>query len=100
MTTATKLTPAELLEQLHDLLDAATRYAAAEAEMDRLGEQIMTRQDDWLAGLDGRYTGAVFGEVRAALTWGERERDGLQECQDIQDAIDVLKFAMERDGGC
>lgn len=35
-------------------------------------------------------------EISAALSWHERDEQALQTCQGIQDAIDVLKFAMER----
>jgi hypothetical protein len=93
--TTTKLTPAETRDRLQELLKATTEYAAAESRMKRIAEELEEREDDWTEGLE-HFESAVHYEIKAALSWGQDDRDGLQVCQDIQDAIDVLTFAIER----
>jgi hypothetical protein len=95
MTTATKLTPAETRDRLQELLKVATEYAAAELRMNRLAVELKQHEDEWTDDLE-QFESAVNGEIMAALSWGEDDRDGPTICQDIQDAIDVLKFAIER----
>jgi hypothetical protein len=98
MTTATKLTPAEVKTRLEELLSATAEYAAAEAKMQRLAAQLATREDDWIFGVE-RFGAAVDGQIRAALhdvQHPEEMRDALALCQVVQDAVDVLKFAIER----
>ena len=96
MTTATALTPAETLARLQELLAAATERAAAEARMDRLAAEFEAHKvGGWAEGLD-HFASAVYYEIEGALSWHERDDAGLQICEDIQDAIDVLEFAIER----
>jgi hypothetical protein len=94
MTTATKLTMVEVRDRLQELLGAATEYAAAEAKMERLAEELLDHEDDWVQEID-RFSSAVFYEIKSALSWGERDESALDTCQGIQDALDVLKFAIE-----
>jgi hypothetical protein len=94
--TTTKLTPTETRERLQELLKVAVTHAGAESEMERLKEELEAHEDDWTEDLP-YYTDAVHYEIKGALSWDEDNRDGLQICQDIQDAIDVLTFAIERD---
>jgi len=89
MTTATALTPGETLVVLEELLQAATERAAAELRMEGLKEKLDADRES----LD-RFEMAVYYEIKGALSWHERDDDALQACQDIQDAIDVLKFAI------
>jgi hypothetical protein len=98
VTTATKLTLADVKARLEELLSAATEYAAAEAKMQRLAEKFAAREDDWSLEVD-RFGAAVDGQILAALhdvRHPEEMTDALHLCQTVQDAIDVLKFAIER----
>ena len=96
MTTATALTPGETLARLQALLKVATERAAAELRMEQIAAEFEEhRVGGWTEGLD-RLSSAVHEEVEGALSWQERDDSALQICQDIQDAIDVLKFAIER----
>lgn len=52
MTTATKLTPAEMLERLEALLSAAADYAVAEDRIERLAAEIQRHEDDLVDGRD------------------------------------------------
>jgi len=55
---------------------------------------------DWEFAADApRYLRAVEGQVGAALlaAKGGCEGDAFDLCQRIEEAIDVLKFALERD---
>jgi hypothetical protein len=93
--TTTKLTPGETRDRLQELLKVATEYAAAESKMERLAAELSEREDDWTDDLDS-FGSAVHYEIKAALSWDEDDRSGLQICQDIQDAIEVMTFALER----
>jgi hypothetical protein len=96
VTTATAFTPAETLARLQELLAAATERAAAEARMDRIADEFEDHKvHGWTEGLD-HYQSAVYYEIAGALSWHERSDTGLQICQDVQDAIDILKLAIER----
>lgn len=95
MTTATALTPAATLARLQELL-AATERAVSEARMDRIAAELEDHKvHGWAEGLD-HFAIAVHHEIEGALSWHGRCDTGLQICQDVQDAIDVLKFAIER----
>jgi len=96
MTTATAFTPSETLAVLGELLQAATERAAAELRMEQIAAEFEEhRVGGWTEGLD-RLNSAVHEEIEGALSWQERNDSALLICQDIQDAIDVLKFAIER----
>jgi len=96
MTTATALTPGETLARLQELLKVATERAAAELRMEQIAAEFEEhRVGGWAEGLD-RLSSAVHEEIEGALSWQERNDSALMICQDIQDAIDVLKFAIER----
>jgi hypothetical protein len=101
VTTATAtLTPAQFREELEQLLQLATQYAALESRIESKALEI--EQADWVAEFDSRFLDAVVAQVRHALNAakGESGHEGytaLDVCQDIQDAVDVLKFAMEKD---
>ncbi len=103
MTTATKLTPADVKTRLEEILSTAVDYAAAEDKMQRLARTLEVSEDDWVMGVD-RFGAAVDGQIRAALhdvQHPEEMSDALHICQALQDAIDVLKFAIERsDDAC
>lgn len=96
MATTTQLTPIEVHDRLQELLKAATERASAECRIERIAAEL-GRDDDWTDGL--RFAGAVAAEIRQALydATTTDDMDALMRCQSIQDAIDVLKFAMERD---
>jgi hypothetical protein len=96
--TTTKLTPGETRDRLQELLKVATEYGAAESEMKRLAQELGEREDDWTEDLP-HFTDAVHYEIRGALAqvMGESDKDALGICQEIQDAIDVLTFALDRD---
>jgi hypothetical protein len=52
LTTATKLTPAGMLERLEALLSAAADYAGAEDRIERLSAEIREHEDDLVDGLE------------------------------------------------
>ena len=102
MTTATTLTAAQLHEELQELLRLATQYAALESRIESKAKGL--EESDWIPGIPSRYGHAVFGAIAAALEnaqgeHGNSDFDGLQLCASIQDAIEVLAFAVERDDG-
>jgi hypothetical protein len=108
VTTATvsRPTSADTLKRLEELLSLATEVALAE-------ERLKTAASDPAWDTDGDclidaipYTmsAATRAEIASALSLaaGQRKCDEcptpLEVCQEIQDAIDVLKFAIERSG--
>jgi len=98
MTTATKLTPAEVTTRLEELLSAAVDYAAAESRVQRLAEEFAAHEDNWVQGVD-RFGAAIDGQIRAALhdlKHPEEMVDANHLCQSVSDALDVFKFAIER----
>jgi hypothetical protein len=96
--TTTKLTPAEIYDRLGELLKFAVDHAAAESGMERLAADLREHEDDWTEDLP-YFQGAVAAEIRQALynATSDDSIDALERCQSIQNAIDVLKFAIERD---
>lgn len=102
-TTAAMLTPSDVRERLEALLKAATDYAVAEERLNHLavglGERDGDVLEDALAGLSN-FRHAVVGQVQAAChdaLHPEEVTDPLHICQEIQDALEVLTFAIERD---
>lgn len=95
---AAKLTPAEIRDRLQELLKAAVDRAAAEARIERLAADLSEHEDDWTEDLP-HFESAVCGEIKQAIydATTSDEMDAFQRCQSIQDAIDVLTFAIERD---
>ncbi|MBA3567427.1 MAG: hypothetical protein H0W31_11330 [Actinobacteria bacterium] len=98
--TVTELTPTQFREELEGLLRLATEYAALESRIESKAREI--ELVDWVG--DMRFADGVAAQVRAALNdatnkdeQGIAEFGALDLCQSIQDALDVLKFAMERD---
>ena len=99
MTTATTTpTPAEIRDRLQELLKAAVETAAAESRIERLAADVEKHEDDWTEDRP-YFRSAVHGEIKQALydATTSDDLDWLSRCQSIQDAIDVLKIAMERD---
>ncbi len=99
-TTSKTLSPEQFRDELEALLGLAVDYAALEDRIERKAAEL--EQADWLMEMGGRYINAVGSEVRGALEdakgeHGHSDFTGLQLCQSIQDAIDVLTFAIERD---
>ena len=106
MTTATitKRTPDDVLARLEALIELAAAVAADEDRLERAAKSA-----DWTEGgcclLDAvpfELADATRAEIENALrdASGEGKREScltaLDVCQSIQDAIDVLKFAVER----
>jgi hypothetical protein len=91
----TTLTPGETLDRLRNLLSAATERAAGESRMERIRNELREHEDGWTESLE-RYSSAVHYEIQGALDWDADDRDALQVCQDIQDAIDILLLAIEK----
>ena len=104
MTTATAPRGTELMRALEDLQKLAIRVADAEIALTEAA-----KRPEWteaaeclLDKIPTRYYDAVRAEVENALRdargeHGMSDWDGLQTAQSIQDAIDVLELAMERD---
>ena len=95
------LTPAQFREELEGLLQLATEYAALESQLE--SKALELELSDWIMEFDSDYLSAVGAQVKQALDAAKGE-SGLPDyfalgiCQDIQNALDVLKFALERDG--
>jgi len=53
MTTATKLTPADVKTRLEEILSSAVDYAAAEDKMQRLARTLEVSEDDWVRASTG-----------------------------------------------
>jgi len=99
-TTSKTLSPTQFREELEALLWLAVAYAALEDRIERTAAEL--EHADWLMGMGTRYISAVGSEVRGALEdakgeHGHSDFTALQLCQSIQDAIDVLDFAIDRD---
>ncbi len=107
MTTATDARPtaADTLKRLEELLALAADLAAMEDRLERAA-----KDEAWTEGgtclldaVPSKFYDATRGEIEGALrdASGDGKREScltsLEVCQSIQDAIDVLKFAMERD---
>jgi transposase len=100
MATATALTPAQLLAELQELVRLATQYAALESRIESKAKEL--EESDWIPGIPSRFRKAVYGAIAGALEDaqggdGSSDFDGLQLCASVQDAIEVLAFAVERD---
>ena len=102
MTTATvPMKAAQLAAELESLLGIAAEYAGLEDRLERKARKI--ESSDWQFADDApsHYLTAVEAQVSRALAASTGESgsvlDALDVCQHIQDALDVLKFAMERD---
>jgi len=108
MTTATttQRTPADVLARLEALLELAAAVAVAEEKLELAAQNV-----EWTEGgsclLDAVPSGlydATRAEIENALrdASGDGKREScltsLEVCQSVQDAIDVLKFAIERSG--
>jgi predicted nuclease with TOPRIM domain len=98
VTTATKMTPAEVRDRLREILDVATEYAASESKMRRLAGELLRHEDEWTEGLP-HFESAAHSEIKSALVrlmGEEADLDALEICHEVQDAIHVLDFAIER----
>jgi len=106
MTTATttRRTHGDVLARLEELIGLAADVAAAEDRLERAAQSV-----DWTEGgsclldaVPSELYDATRAEIENALhdAGGEGKRESclssLEGCQSIQDAIDVLKFAIER----
>ncbi len=101
MTTATKLGigPAELHEELALLRDLALDYARLERLIEQKAEKI--EHSDWPFAPDApAYMAAIEGQINRALRCATGEDGGSAGAlvEAVQDAIDVLEFAIERSG--
>lgn len=101
MTTATKLTPGDVLEQLEELLAAAVERAAAEAKAERIAATLLERDGDYLHDAIWQLEymrEAAAAQVEAACSDATTNdaMDPLHRCQTIQDAIYVLRLAIGR----
>ena len=100
MTTATTLTPAQFREELEGLLRLATEYATLESRLESKAQE--PELSDWIMEFNSDFLSAVGAQVRHALDAakgesGHSDYSALDVCQDIQNALDIVKFAMERD---
>jgi hypothetical protein len=100
MTTATTLTPAQFREELEGLLKLAVDYAALESRIESKAKEL--EQLDWIMEFDSNFVSAVGAQVREALDAAKGQHGcsdyaALDLCQDIDDAIALVKFAIERD---
>ena len=90
MTTATATAPwtsAELLYELEALLRVATQYAALEDRLERRARAVF--ESEWqFSDQPLALMAAVEAQIGRAI--------GASLCASIQDAIDVLTFALER----
>ena len=95
--TATSVTASEFRADLQKLLERAVQVAAAESELETLAKEMRAEEKWW--HIDGMELFAPLnGAVEHALhNAQEQEEDGLNIAQAIQDAIDVLDFAIKRD---
>jgi len=99
MATLTTLTPAQFREELEALLKLTTDLVVVEERITTKAREL--ELVDWTENM--RFADGVAAQVRAALNdatnkddQGIAEFGALELCQSIQDAIDVLKFAIER----
>jgi hypothetical protein len=100
MTTTTTLTPAQFREELEGLLELATQYAALESRIESKAMEL--ELSDWVMEFDSNFLSAVGAQVKHALDAAKQESGhsdyrALDLCQDIDDAITIVKFAIERD---
>ena len=100
-TTSKALSPAEFRDRLQELLRLASEYALAESRVKTLGRELDEAPTDGLMDDLTSCRDAVLAEIKSALYDVTEREDGgfdaLDRCQSVQDAIDVLTFAMERD---
>ena len=97
--TTTPLTPAELRAGLQELLKLATQYAALESRIE--SKALELRSSDWeFSDERTSFVNAISGELHGVYDAvnGESKEDALELCQRIQDTLEVLDFAIERDG--
>lgn len=98
-TTPTTLTPAQFREELEGLLRLSIEYATLECRLESKAQEL--ELSDWIMEFDSDFLSAVGAQVKQALDAAKGESSceysALDVCQDIQNALDVLKFAMERD---
>jgi hypothetical protein len=97
-TTIRKLTAAELLSELNELLSMATEYAALESRIE--SKVLELERSDWAFSDDAprRFTNAVSGELKGVFdaARGESSENALDLCERIQDAREILELAIER----
>jgi hypothetical protein len=96
--TTTPLTPAELRAGLQERLDLATQYAALESRIESKALELQRSDWEFTQERPFRYMNAVGGELRCVYDAANQENgyNALDFCQSIQDALDVLDFAIER----
>jgi hypothetical protein len=107
MTTATSdvLSPTELRARLAELLELATKYAALESTIESKAMDLETSDWEFSEERFPRFVNAVSGELRGVFEGARApekrpsETDAFDLCQSIQDAIEILDFAIERSGG-
>jgi len=89
VTTATTLTPAQLREELAELLRLATEYAALKSRLE--SKALELELSDWIMELNSDVLSAVGAQVKHALgaakgESGHSDYSALDVCQDIQNA--------------
>jgi hypothetical protein len=101
MTTATVPRIAELQRALEELLGVAAQYAGLEDRLQRKAAELEAVEWQFAEDRPPSFAAAIEAEVGKALAAAKGESgselDALDICQQIQDALDVLTFAMERD---
>lgn len=101
--TTTEVTAREFRADLENLLRLAQDVASAEAKLEAFAEEVKKEEKWWrIRGLPGGRFVPLDASVREALRsalndHGNSDHYGLEKCQDAQDALDVLDFAIERE---
>lgn len=103
MTTTVKtLSPAELRARLIELRELADRYAALESTIESRALELESSDWEFSDERGARFVNAIGGELRGVYEWArppsqrESEGDADELCQAIQDAIELLDFAIAR----
>jgi len=103
MTTTVKaLSPAELRAGLVELHELADKYAALESVIESKALELQSSDWEFSNERGARFVNAISGELRGVYEWArppsrrESEGDADELCQAIEDAIELLDFAIAR----
>lgn len=93
MATVTVLTPAELRDEVEELLKLATEKAELEERIERKAEELQH------SDVDGApYLNAMAGQIRGLTQLATQSEDEtLDLCTEIQELLDIVNLAVERD---
>jgi hypothetical protein len=100
--TTKPLSPTELRARLLELRDLASQYAALESTIEAKAGELENSDWEFSDERGARFVNAIGGELKGvywrARTPQERESDtdAFDLCQAVQDALEVLDFAMQR----